>query len=124
MRTLAITGLALLLCGCATSATETKEAVHRALLDHLGKRQGLDVSKMDVEITQLVFKEGKAEVEAAFRAKGMPGAPAMNMHYTLSRSGGTWVVEKTQPVGEHGATAPPSGQMPAGHPPIPEPRKP
>jgi len=66
-----------------------------------------------------------ADAEVSFKVKGT--SQGMSMRYTLTRAGDTWTVDKgssTAPnhpsPGEGGSMAapPPTGGMPAGHPPI------
>ena len=89
-------------------------------MQYLRTKQGLDVDKMEVEVTRLEFSQGNAEAEVSFRVKGSP-AQGMAMHYTLRRSGDGWAVDKGRssspghPSASPGAATSP-GALPPGHP--------
>jgi hypothetical protein len=132
---------AMLLCALAACSKniQTKEALQAAIIDYLNERQsktGLDVSKMDVNVTGMTFAADTARATVQFTLK--TGEGGMQMGYLLDRKGNKWVVRGidsssapavlepqqgapngTPPLpplpGENGA---PSGQLPAGHPPV------
>jgi len=112
------------LVGCTQKNIQTKEAAKQAVVEHLGKVAGLDLSKMDVEITQMSFQEKTAEVGVSIIPKGMTADQGMQMGYQLKREGDIWVVanKKGGAAAGHGGAppTPPAGEMPAGHPPVPE----
>jgi len=83
--------VALLLAACASKNIQTKDAVKEAVIQHLGKVSGLDVAKMDVEVTQMSFQESTADIGVSISPKGMPG-DGMQMAYQLKREGDKWVV--------------------------------
>ena len=132
MRTKLVLLLAVLsLAACATKNIQTKEAAKEAVVNHLGKVSGLDVSKMDVEITQMSFQETTADVGVSVSPKGMPATEGMQMAYQLKREGDKWVVagKKGGSGGGHGGgmAPPPAGGggggdavIPPGHPPLGE----
>jgi hypothetical protein len=112
---------ALLLAGC-NRAPESKEAVRSAVMDHLAKNTGLDITSMTIDVGDVKFEGDKALAAVSFRPKSSPDA-GMTMNYTLERRGGNWVVAKPPESGGHGAEAQPPAsqpgeQMPPGHPPV------
>jgi hypothetical protein len=134
---------ALLLASC-NRAPESKDAVRAAVMDHLAKNTGLDVSSMTVDVGDVKFEGDKAMAAVSFRPKSSPDA-GMTMNYSLERRGGKWVVAKRPEGGGHGGGMPPpqpgtempsgqppagadkgaaSSELPAGHPPVSRPDAP
>lgn len=116
----------MLLAGCGSSGSSTaglnsKEAVRKAVVEHLSQRKGLDLdmSAMDVEIGDVSFKTNEAEASVSFRAKGSQTA-AMTMQYQLERSGEGWKVKPKAP-GAAGGGNPHGGGAPAVELPAPLP---
>jgi hypothetical protein len=126
-------GLALSSCQSAPNIN-TKEAVRKAVVDHLSARKGLDLdmNAMDLDIGEMSFKPDEAEAMVSFRPKGSQAA-AMSMKYSLVRDGAGWKVKPKAPgapaaaegaggANPHGMAAPspiaPGAQMPPGHPPL------
>jgi hypothetical protein len=125
-------GIALILTGCA-QAPQNKDAVRKGVVDHLTKSSsGLDLASMDVEVTAVTFHDKQANATVTFRPKANP-QQGMTMNYTLESEGKNWVVKKKAGAGghegaaapegaaenPHGQGAPPSGDLPPGHPPVP-----
>jgi outer membrane murein-binding lipoprotein Lpp len=116
---------ALLLAGCARKNIENKEAIRQAVVEYLNARQaqtGLDMSTMDVNVTAMAFEPDKARATVEFKVKNSDAG--MTLNYTLNRKDDKWVVEARQDGGQgHGIpgdTSKESGQLPAGHPAIPD----
>ena len=105
----------LALLGCAKNI-QTKEAVQAALVDHLNKVSGLNMTQMKMEVGSVSFRENEADAAVSFVPNGMDPAQGMQMVYTLQRKGETWVV-KGKRGGQHDNTKPPAAIPPAGHPP-------
>jgi hypothetical protein len=110
---LAITALT-----ACSRAPQNKEAVRQAVIEHVSKNAGLDMSQMDVDVTAVSFKDKDANATVSFRPKGS-GDPGMRMNYTLQAKGNRWeVVKRTDSsTNPHGTAAPP-GALPPGHPPV------
>jgi hypothetical protein len=111
----------LLFVGCSGKAN-SDDAVRKAILDHLSSRPGLDMSKMDVDISKVTSNGDKASVDVIFKAKGGAANQTMGMTYDLVRSGDAWKVQG-MPTGHgtegggagaspHGAGGPPMAQVP------------
>jgi hypothetical protein len=119
---------ALLLAACAQKNIDNKDAVRQAVMDYLSTRQaqtGLDVTTMDVDVTEMRFEKDSARATVAFRIKGTDAG--MNMSYSMDRKGDKWVVRPRQDSETpHGTIMPGSGPpvdggggaLPAGHPPV------
>lgn len=124
----------LLLTACRDKL-QTKEKVQEAVLERLQAHSGLDLAQLDVTTTDVNFEKNKATATVAFHPKGDPSVNSgMTMKYNLEERDGKWVV-----TGVHSADGsampghPPlngggdsmgQGQLPPGHPSIPEPAKP
>ena len=117
---------ALLLAACARKNIENKDAIRQAVIEYLNSRQaqtGLDVSTMDVNVTAMAFERDTARATVEFRVKN--GDAGMNLNYTLDRKGDKWVVQPRPDAGQgHGVVLPGDGkapgELPAGHPAVPE----
>jgi hypothetical protein len=108
---------ALLLPGC-NRAAQSKEAVRAAVVDHLAKNTGLDVSSMTIDVGNVTFTRDEAIAAVSFRPKSSPDA-GMTMNYTLERRGSKWVVAKRGDNSGHAAQ--PGSDLPPGHPPLDKP---
>lgn len=112
--------------GCKKNIA-TNDAVRKGVIEHLSKNKGLNVESMDIEITQVTFRDTEADATVSFKPKGGDAAAGMAMKYTLERKGNDWVVKKSPSASGHGMTMPGgmgsgmgsgSGmQMPPNHPP-------
>lgn len=135
------------LAGCQKDMN-TKDSVRQGILSYLTQNKNLSVNSMDIEVTQVTFRDKEADAVVMFKPKGGDPASGMSMKYTLERQGSLWVVKKKADSGPHGAAATKamegggssvpmpsgsmpmpstSGAMPAGHPPTgaaaPQPKK-
>jgi hypothetical protein len=114
-----------LLCSCHRGIENT-EAIRQGVIDHLASRAGLDVGQMQIDITSVSFRKDEADATVSIRPKGSTSSGGgMQMNYTLERKDNRWVVKSRREAGSpHGAggEAPAGGQLPQGHPPVPEPK--
>lgn len=132
----AITALSALLvvAGCSKSI-KNDDAVRQAIVDHLGKRGDLNLSTMNVQVTNVEYGANQdAIATVSFAPKGEAGG-GMSMRYHLTQEGGHWVVKGKKDsgsMGGHGggmgampAPAPEGGgsDLPPGHPPVNPPKK-
>lgn len=127
----------MLVCALAACSKniQTKAALHTAIVDYLNERQakiGLDISKMDVNVTGMTFAQDTARATVQFTLK--TGEGGMQVPYLFDRKGNKWVVRGIDSsaapavLGPQGAPdgallpAPlpgeSSGQLPPGHPPV------
>jgi hypothetical protein len=129
---------ALILCGCSRNNIDNKEAVRQGVVDYLNQRKGstgLDMSRMNVEVSDVKFNKDEAAAMVSFVPKDTK-VGGMSMGYVLERKGGKWVVKgrKESGANPHGAVGgmgggmpegmgapapamPGGGEMPPGHPP-------
>jgi len=133
-------GALLVFAGCARDARNT-DAVRQAVIDHLGKRGDLNLSTMNIEVTNVEYgKNNDAIATVSFAPKGETGG-GMSMRYHLVEEGGRWVVQGKQDSGgmghgggmtnPHGGAMPPTeapppggaADLPPGHPPVNAPKK-
>ncbi len=114
--------------GCKPRGDE-KEAIRAGVIKHLAALNMLDMSKMDVNVTQATINGNQAQAQVEIRAKGADSAGnAMQIGYAMERHGAEWVVLKSTGMGggiQHPGPgeAPPAGTtpgaMPPGHPNVP-----
>ncbi len=88
-------------------------------MDHLASSSlGLNMSGMDVALTEVHINGNQADVTASITPKGGPAASGMSMKYHLEQRNSKWVVTGRQDAGggaPHGANAPGSaGANPHG----------
>ena len=122
--------IALLIAGCKR-APQDKEAIRVAIMDHVTKNAGIDMSQINLEVGEVKFSGNDATASASFKPKGSP-AQGMNMSYTLERRGEKWFV-KGRAAGHGGmgggmgspmgsgpdaSGAERTGELPSGHPPV------
>jgi hypothetical protein len=99
----------LFLFGCAKDINN-KDAIKEAVMKRLASVSGLNMSGMDIEVSNVSFQGNKADAQVAFKAKGS-GDAMLNMSYKLEREGDIWVV-KSSSGGLGGGS-----NLPPGHPP-------
>ena len=108
------------------SKTDENEAIRQGVMKHLTALNMLNVSNMDVKITQATINGNQAQAQVEIRSKGGdPNAAPMQIGYALEKRGEEWVVLKSTGMGggmQHpgpGETPPAGsmpGAMPSGHP--------
>jgi hypothetical protein len=106
------------------------EAVRQGVMDHLASSSlGLNMSGMEVALTEVHINGGQADVTASITPKGGPAGNGMSIKYHLEQRNSKWVVTGRQDAGggaPHGAMAPGSmtpgaaanphgGAMPSDH---------
>ena len=138
-RHILLIALTLLVTAC-NKAPQNKDAIKQAVVEHLNKGSGLDMSLMDVEVGSVTYNDNQAKATVTFRPKSSPDQ-AMSMSYTLEAKGNKWSVVKKEggggaPAHGEGQAMPPAGGMapsmpppgggqalPPGHPPVPDGQK-
>jgi hypothetical protein len=110
----------LFVCGC-NSKPDDKEAIRIGVINYLNSLKSLNVSAMDIAVTQTTIAGNAAEAKVEVRPKGSTGDASMQLTYNLEKRGEEWVVVKSAPSGgtlQHPGPGqiPPGGTMPAGHP--------
>jgi len=117
----ALLGATLLFAGACKTKPDDKEAIRAGIIQYLGSLNSLNVSAMDINVTQATVNGNQAQAQVEIRLKnGPPDGASMNLSYTLEKRGTEWVVVKSQPTGgtmQHPAPgAMPPGGLPPGHP--------
>jgi hypothetical protein len=115
-------------CGSSTSSggLNSKDAVRKAVLEHLSSRKGLDLNMeaMELDVGEMSFRANEADATVSFRPKGSQTS-AMTMTYSLVREGSGWKVKPKAAgapgSGAHGVALP-ERAMPPGHPPAGPPK--
>jgi hypothetical protein len=102
MRNLKIVALILLVAsfgaGCGRSGSDN-DAIRSAINSHLAARGNLNTSAFDTEIQKVDVQGDEAKADVAFHVKGGPGV--MQLTYNLKKTGGTWSVVESNPVGSN-----------------------
>jgi len=117
-------GATLLFVFACKSKNDDKEAIRAGIIKHLSSLNMLNLSNMDINVTQATVKGNQAQAQVEIRSKGGdPNAPPMQIGYSLEKHGEEWVVQKSTGMGggmqhpgpgEAPGSAP--GTMPPGHP--------
>lgn len=95
----------LLLIGAACSrGNQSKEAIRQGVLDHL-KGSSLNLSAMDMDVTEVQFSGDNADATVTFKPKGMTVAQGMALHYRMQQKDGRWAVVGIQDSGHAGSVA-------------------
>src|SRR6516162_3585777 len=115
-------GVALVFAACR-SKTDENEAIRAGVMKHLVALNMLNMSNMDVKVTQATINGNQAQANVEIRSKGGdPNAPPMQIGYALEKRGEEWVVLKSTGMGggmQHPGPgdASPAGSMPGAMPP-------
>ena len=111
------------LCAACNRTPHSNAAIKQGIIDHLSKGSGLNLSLVDVEVTNVAYQGDKQAIATVFfRPKGNP-EQGMSMNYTLEAQGNKWVVTK-RAGGAVGSGDNPHGGgatgLPPGHPSLPQ----
>ena len=115
-------GVALVFAACR-SKTDENEAIRAGVMKHLVALNMLNMSNMDVKVTEATINGNQAQAQVEIRSKGGdPNAPPMQIGYALEKRGEEWVVLKSTGMGgglQHPGLgeALPAGSMPGAMPP-------
>ena len=114
-------GATLLFAGACKSKVDDTEAIRAGIIRYLGSLNTLNVSAMDINVTQAKVNGNQAQVQVEIRLKNSPpDGPSMKLSYNLEKRGEEWTVVKSQPAGgtmQHpGPGEMPPGGLPPGHP--------
>ena len=117
----ALLGATLLFTFACKSKSDDKEAIRAGVVKHLSSLNMLNLSNMDINVTQAKVNGNQAQAQVEIRSKGGdPNAPPMQINYELEKHGEEWVVLKSTGMGggmQHpGPGEAPTGTMPPGHP--------
>jgi hypothetical protein len=112
--------------GCKHQVSDA-DAIRAGIVEHLTSLKTLNLSAMDMNVTNVNIQGNHARVQVEFHPKsGAPADAGMQVSYSLNKQDGTWVVTKTLATGgviEHpSAGANPHVQgVPTGNPGAAEP---
>jgi len=117
----ALLGATLLFAGACKSKVDDKEAIRSGIINYLTSLKTLNVSAMDINVTQATVNGNQAQAQVEIRLKNSPpDGASMKLSYNLEKRGEEWVVVKSQPAGgtlQHPAPGEmPPGGLPPGHP--------
>jgi hypothetical protein len=99
----ALTIGALLLGGCAQK-NDTPEAVKQGVVRDLAKK--FDMTKMDVIVDSVSFRDKEADATVTFAIKGGSAAQGMTMNYVMERhDDGQWYIKSRASSTSAGAPA-------------------
>jgi hypothetical protein len=117
----ALLGATLFFAGACRSKVDDKEAVRAGIIKYLGSLNTLNVSAMDINVSQVSVNGNQAQAQVEIRLKNSPpDGASMKLSYNLEKRGGEWAVVKSQPAGgsmQHPAPGEmPAGGLPPGHP--------
>jgi ribosomal protein S6E (S10) len=105
---------ALTLTGCAQK-NDTPEAVKQGVIRDLAKK--FDMSKMDVIVDSVSFRDKEADATVTFAIKGGSAAQGMTMKYVMERhDDNQWYIKARESQAGAGAPQGDAGATPAGHP--------
>jgi len=96
---LAVVALLSLFAGCKKQESDS-DGIRTGINEHLSSLKTINLSAMDMNITNVSIQGNQAQAQVEFRPKtgGPPGA-AMQVSYSLAKQNGLWVVQNTQPMG-------------------------
>ncbi len=103
---------------------DEKQAIRTGVMNYLNTRKSLNISAMDINVTQTAINGSQAQAQVDFRLKNSaPGGPGMQVNYNLEKRGEEWVVVKSEPSGgslQHPVPGemPPGTALPPGHTPV------
>jgi hypothetical protein len=104
---------ALLLNGCAQK-NDTPEAVRQGIIRDLSGK--FDMTKMDVVMGPVAFRDKEADATATFVVKGGSADQGMTMQYVMERhDDGKWYIRSRASAAPGGGDSA-AGTMPTGHP--------
>ena len=96
----ALLGASLLFAGACKSKVDDKEAIRSGIIKYLGSLNTLNVSAMDINITEASVNGNQAQAQVEIRLKNSPpDGASMKLSYNLEKRGEEWAVVKSQPAG-------------------------
>jgi len=92
-------GLLLFIGGCKKQESDS-DAIRSGINEHLASLKTINLSAMDMSITNVSVQGNQAQAQVEFRPKtGAPPGAGMQVAYTLAKQDDKWVVQNTQPMG-------------------------
>lgn len=97
--------------GCKKQPSDA-DAIRAGITQHLTALNTLNLSAMDMDVTNVAINGTSAQAQVTFHPKtGAPPGAGMQVSYQLEKRDSAWVVVKTQGVGG-GIEHPPAGANP------------
>jgi len=96
---LALIGLLSFSAGCNKQESDA-DGIRQGINQHLTSLKTLNLSAMDMNVTNVSIQGNEAQAQVEFRPKsgGPPGA-GMQVSYALEKQNGLWVVQNSHPAG-------------------------
>jgi hypothetical protein len=86
--------------GCHRQQKSTSDGIREGIQQHLGSLNTLNLSAMDMNITNVALNGNTAQAQVEYVPKsGAPPGAAMRVSYSLERREEHWVVVKTSSLG-------------------------
>jgi hypothetical protein len=91
--------LLILFAGCKKQESDA-DGIRSGINQHLASLKTLNLSAMDMDITNVSIQGNQAQAQAEFKPKtGAPQGAGMRVAYSLEKQNGLWVVQNSQPMG-------------------------
>jgi hypothetical protein len=88
-----------LFAGCKKQESDA-DGIRSGINQHLASLKTLNLSAMDMNITNVSIQGNQAQAQAEFKPKtGAPQGAGMQVAYSLEKQNGLWVVQNSQPTG-------------------------
>jgi hypothetical protein len=95
---LAVVGLLSLFASCKKQVSDA-DAIREGINQHLAGVKTINLSAMDMDVTNYSVQGNQAQAQVEFRPKsGGAAGGGMQVSYTLEKQNGAWVVQNTQPM--------------------------
>jgi hypothetical protein len=109
-------GAAISVSGGCKAKQDDKVAIRTGVIRYLTSLNMLNLSAMDINITQATVNGNQAQAQVEIRAKNAEPGNSMQLTYSLEKRGEDWVVLKSQPAGGSMQHPAPGTMPPPGHP--------
>ena len=94
-----VLGFVALFAGCQKPVSDS-DAIRSGINQHLASLKTLNLSAMDMSITNFSIQGNQAQAQVEFKPKtGGPPGVGMQVAYSLEKQNGQWVVRNSQPAG-------------------------
>jgi hypothetical protein len=96
---LTVIALLALFAGCKKQESDA-DAVRTGINQHLASLKTINLSAMDMNVTNVSVQGNQAQAQVEFKPKtGAPQGAAMQVSYSLQKQNGLWIVQTTTPAG-------------------------
>jgi len=95
----ALVAVAFFMASCKHQQTDA-DSIRAGVIDHLAALKTLNLSAMDIRVTNINIQGTQAQAQVEFLPKtGAPPGAGMQVAYALTKENGNWVVHKTLATG-------------------------